>query len=362
MARALVFEREADAVGAAPATVTLLGDPRGEGSSAPGLSLSIALPRRCEVALARRDDRTVRIASTAYDGFAPATFELGASAKRGNWVDYASIAVACLARAGYAASGFDATVESDITIGIGLGASMAVVVALLRALNDAYAIHLEDAALADLARAAEREITGTPIGIAEAHATVRGRTDEALFVDSRADAIERVKIPGDAELFVIDSGGVLPNAAAERATRRSEIARGAAVLERPHLGGVELGPATMALFAPLNLRVRHVVNEGVRVRRAIDAAKAGDGAALGALLTESHASLRDDFEVVPPHVDHLVEIAQRDDDVFGARMTGEGFGGAVVGLAKKGTAQAAIARILANFAEAGGSGKAVHPV
>src|SRR5207245_9935 len=132
--------------------------------------------------------------------------------------------------------------------------------------------------------------------------------------------------------------------------------RAAQLLGVPELRDVTDAAATRGLPAPLDRRARHVVTEDERVLAAVRALEASDLPALGALFDASHASLRDDFEVTTPDVDRLVSIAQRDPDVFGARMTGGGFGGAIVALARRGSGAAAANRIVRAY-EAGGSAR-----
>jgi galactokinase len=111
--------------------------------------------------------------------------------------------------------------------------------------------------------------------------------------------------------------------------------------------------AITLLAPPLDRRARHVVSENRRVLATVAALRAGDERALGTLFQASHASLRDDFEVSVPDVDRLVAIAEADPDVIAARMTGGGFGGAIVALARRGKAAEAGARIRASYATSG---------
>ena len=153
-------------------------------------------------------------------------------------------------------------------------------------------------------------------------------------------AFERVPLPTSMELGVIDSGIEHSHASGEYRTRRKECEEAAA-----RLGVVELRDLTIAdleriarLPEPLNHRARHVVTENARVLAAVTAIRQQDAPGLGRLFLESHASMRDDFHVSLPDIDRLVEIAARTPRVYGARLTGGGFGGAVVMLCERGAA------------------------
>jgi galactokinase len=170
-----------------------------------------------------------------------------------------------------------------------------------------------------------------------------GDRSTALFLDASTKAFEKVQIPSNVELGVIDSGLAHSHASGEYRTRRRECEEAAAMLGVEKLREVTPDdlPRIERLPDPLNRRARHVVTENARVLLAVDALRRSDAPALGRLFLESHASMRDDFEVSLPEIDRLVEISASGAHVHGARLTGGGFGGAVVLLCEKGTAFAA---------------------
>jgi galactokinase len=157
----------------------------------------------------------------------------------------------------------------------------------------------------------------------------------ALFLDTRDLRFERVAIPAGSALIVIHSGLSHRHAGGGYATRRQECAEAAARLGVRSLRDLEeSGTDPVArLEEPLSRRVRHVLTENARVRGTAAALQSGDLATAGRLFLESHASLRDDYEVSTPEVDALVELTVRVQGVYGARLTGGGFGGSVVALA-----------------------------
>jgi galactokinase len=227
-------------------------------------------------------------------------------------------------------------------------------VALLRALREAYALGLDDVALARLAHTAESEFVGARVGLMDQMVVSVGSVGTAVFLHTRTLAWETVALPASADLVVVDSGVRHALAAGGGyAARRAECARAAALLETTDL--CALGPEALdrlaALPAPLDRRVRHVVTEHARVARAVVRC-ARTTSRRSASFLASHASQRDDYQVRSRTEDCLVELAWTDADVFGARLTGGGFGGAVVILARRGRGRDVAARILAGYARA----------
>jgi galactokinase len=318
-----------------------------------GFVLPMAIPQRTVVELARRADATARVASEDVDDAAPAAFEIGAERRRGRWIDYVQGVVVALRGAGWAVGGFDARVRSDVPIGSGLSSSAALEVSVLRALRDAYELPLDAVAIAKIARRAENEFVGAPTGIMDQMAASLATETTALLIDTRSLVYESVRLPDDVEIVVIDSGIRHDHAAGEYATRRAECESAARALGVRELRDVVDLSAVKRLPPPLDRRARHVVTENARVLTAVQAMRGRDSARLGALFDASHASLRDDFEVTTPDVDRLVAAARADADVLGARMTGGGFGGAIVALAVRGCGGVAAPRIRAEYDRTG---------
>ena len=334
----------------APGRVNLIGE---HTDYSGGLVLPMAIPQETVVALAWHPGEDVRATSADIAGGAIARFGLGREARRGDWTDYLQGTTVALRARGHEVGGFDLAVASDVPIGAGLSSSAALETALLRALRLAFSLELDDVEIAKVGRAAETDFVGAPIGIMDQMASSLATSDAALFLDTRTLAFERVPFPSEAELVVIDSGATHDHATGGYATRRAEVERATALLGVAELRDVDDAARTDRLPEPLRRRARHVVTENARVRDAVAAMRSGDLARLGALLDASHASLRDDFEVSVADVDRLVALAQADADVYGARMTGGGFGGAIVALARRGTAAAAAARIVAAYGPRG---------
>jgi galactokinase len=337
----LAFGRPAEVERFAPGRVNLIGE---HTDYSGGFVMPLAIPQTTKIALATRSQRIVRIASAAMHE--TMMFELGGEKRNGGWIDYVQGTVVALRARGYDIGGFDAAVTSDVPIGSGLSSSAALEVALLRALRDAFGLAIDDVAIAEVGRAAETEFVGVPIGIMDQMAASLGDAKAALFLDTRSLAFERVPLPEELEVVVIDSGVTHENASNDYVIRRDECERAARLLDVHMLRDVVDQAQTASLPEPLARRARHVVTENARVLEALAFMREGKIVELGELLARSHASLRDDFEVSVPAVDRLVEIAQADRDVLGARMTGGGFGGAIVVLARRGTGGAAAERIV----------------
>jgi galactokinase len=335
----------------APGRINLIGE---HTDYHEGYVLPTVIPRRTRVRLQRHGGREVRVTSTAYP--AAAAFLLGAETAGGGWVDYVQGATSVLAGRGYALHGFDAAIDSDVPLGAGLSSSAALSVAILRGLRALNRLAFDDVELAVLARAVESDFVGAPVGIMDPMACSLCRPGDALWLDTRTLAFEHVPLPDGIAFIVVTSGITHQHASGGYRDRRQESFEAAAALNvRVLRDAAHALPGQLnRLPEPLGRRARHIVSEHRRVLAAVDALRHCDGPALGRLLTESHASLRDDYEVSTPEIDTLVEIAVSHSAVFGARLTGGGFGGAVVIAAEDATAQRIAEAICREYIETTG--------
>ena len=343
-----LFGREPAVVASAPGRVNLIGEHTDYNG---GYVLPTVIPQKTVVELSPRGDRTVRVWSANVPDPRQAAWALGSERPAGAWTDYVQGLTWVLAAAGYAIGGFDARVTSGVPLGSGLSSSAALEIGLLRAIRTAFGLALEDVPLARLARRAENEFVGAPVGIMDQMACSLAGDRDALFLDTRTLAFELVPLPASVELAVINSGVAHNHAKGDYRTRRAECEEASRLLGVPQLRDLGLAdlPRVMALPDPLGRRARHVVTEDDRVLAAVRAMRAGDADVLGRLFLESHESMRDDYEVSVPEVDVLVEEARVQPDVYGARLTGGGFGGAVVVLVRAGTARRVADRIASHY-------------
>jgi galactokinase len=300
-----------------------------------GFVLPTVIPQRTTVHLERHGHARVRASSDAFEDRWE-EYEIGREQPGRGWLDYIQGVTAILARQGLNIPGFDVRIHSDIPLGAGVSSSAALEVSLLRALRSLLGFDMDDLTLARTAQAVETDFVGAPVGIMDQMAVSLGRLQEALFIDTRTLRVE--SLPLAVELVVIDSGISHAHAGGEYAARRRESFEAAGRLGVARLRDVDVTSLSRIAALPpmLARRARHIVTENQRVLDAVAALRAGDAARLGSLFSESHASMRDDYETSTPDVDTLVRIAEATPDVYGARLTGGGFGGAVVILARTG--------------------------
>lgn len=333
-----------DAVSAsAPGRVNLIGE---HTDYHDGYVLPTVIPQRTWVELTRRVDRRVRASSTAVAAGWD-EYQLGDERPGRGWLDYVQGVTATLARRGVDVPGFDVRIRSTVPVGAGVSSSAALIVSLLRALRTLLDLDHDDTLLARIAQNVETDFVGAPVGIMDQMASSLGRDGEALFLDTRTLAFERLPLPPSIEIIVIDSGVKHAHAGGEYATRRRESFEAAARLGVARLRDVSVAELSRIAELPpvLARRARHIVTENARVLAAVAALRSGDAPQLGELFLASHASMRDDYETSTPEIDAVVEIGAHHRDVYGARLTGGGFGGAVVLVARAGSGRAAADQI-----------------
>lgn len=282
-------------------------------------------------------------------GLDPCEYDLGDERRSGGWGDYIQAVTWTIASEGLRIGGFDLRLRSDVPVGAGLSSSAALEIATLRAIRAAFDLPLSDLALARAAQRAEVEFVGAPVGIMDQMASSFAGERDALFLDTRTLEFERIPLPDGLDLVVIDSGVTHQHSSGDYGRRRRESAQAAELLGVACLRdiGSEGLPRLAALPPALARRARHIITENSRVLQARAALLDGNLQTLGALFSASHASLRDAYEVSVPAVDLLVELAESHPKVFGARMTGGGFGGAVVIAVAAGSASEVAAEVSA---------------
>ncbi len=344
--------------GDAPGRVNLIGEHTDYNE---GFVLPVATPQRTTVMLTRARGARALVHSLAVQtDDATRTFLVGEERRTGSWIDYVQGVTVELRRRGHAIGGFEARIASALPLGAGLASSAALEIACVRALAAAYDLAIDPLEAARIGHGAETGFVGAPVGLMDQMAASFATTDTALFLDTRSLRFERVPLPPSVQLLVIDSGIPHAHARGEYRVRRAECEEAARRLGVSSLRDVDSDAlARSAMPDPLARRARHVVGENARVVAARDALRFADAAGLGALMDASHQSLRDDFEASVPDIDRLAARLRAEPDVFGARLTGGGFGGAVVALVRAGRGATAGKRVAAAYAAETGRTPAV---
>jgi len=337
----------------APGRVNLIGEHTDYNG---GFVLPTAIPQHTRVELAQRLDHVVRAWSTSVPLTAPRSYTLGQEKHTSSWLDYIQGLTSIFRSEGHALMGFDIRIESSVPLGSGLSSSASLTVALQRALREEFLLRLDDVTIARISQRVENEFVGAQVGIMDPMAASLADQGTALFLDARNLEFERVPLPAGAELVVVNSGVAHRNAAGDYNTRRRECEQACALLGVSQLRDVSVADLSRldTLPEPLRSRARHVVTENDRVVESVAAMRAGDLDRLGKLFFASHASMRDDYKVSIPEIDSMVELGRAEPDVYGARLTGGGFGGSIVMLARAGTGRAVAQRIARIYDEQSG--------
>lgn len=344
------FGAEAESAARAPGRVNLIGEHTDYNR---GLVLPLALPHAAVAVVRRRSDDVVRAASTGVDeAWVGRLADLEPGADRPGWVGYAAGVAWALGRT----TGFDVLVDSTVPLGAGLSSSAALECSVATALWLAEGEALDAEGRRTLAAAAiraETEVVGAPTGGMDQTISMLGVADAALLIDFDDDSSRPVRLPGAAWAWLVTDTRV-SHALVDGgyATRRADCESAVAALGVPSLRRATLEGVTALEDERVRRRARHVVTEIERVEDAVAALEGHDVHALGALMAESHVSMRDDFEISCPELDAAVEAALAA-GAAGARMTGGGFGGSSVALVPAERIEEVAAAIDARFAAEG---------
>ena len=363
----------------APGRVNLIGEHTDYNG---GFVMPMALDRAVRIALVPHDRPVVALWSVQFDERAEFRLPSGRGtpavpggeaepAGAPHWLRYPMKVAEVLAEEGIVLRGFRAVVDGDVPVGSGLSSSAAYEVAsalafLLAARPDAPAAPaaalaeahgLSAERLAELCQEAEHRV-GVRCGIMDQFVSLHGRAGHALALDCRDLSFEAVPLPArEAKVVVIDSGVKRRLSSGAYNERRRQCEEGAERLREFDPAVRELRDVSLALFEAradrlpeiIRRRCRHVITENARVLESAEALKAGDLARFGERVNASHDSLRDDYEVSGPELDLLVEIARGVEGVFGSRLTGAGFGGCTVTLARPEAVEPLRAAVLGRY-------------
>ncbi|MEV7278016.1 galactokinase [Streptomyces sp. NPDC093111] len=357
-----------DGVWAAPGRVNLIGEYTDFNE---GFVLPLALPHTAVAAVSRRDDGVLRLHSADVAGgvvqLDVADLEPLSRNSAYGWAAYPAGVVWALRAAGHPVTGADVHLASTVPTGAGLSSSAALEVVTALALNDLFGLGLSRPELAVLAQRAENDFVGVPCGVMDQMASACATEGHALHLDTRDLSYRQVPFDLAARglcLLVVDTRvkhALGDGAYAERRAGCEAGARALGVRALRDVSAAQLSDSLARLDDETVRRyVRHVVSDDDRVERVIALLDAGDPHAVGALLTEGHASLRDDLRVSCAELDLAVEAANAA-GALGARMTGGGFGGSAVVLVATERADAVAAAVGKAFAEAGFADPGVFP-
>ena len=358
------YGRGCAGIWSAPGRVNLIGEHTDYNE---GFVLPFAIGARTSVAASPRDDGLLALASAQFPGKIRTMplAKIGPRAVSG-WTAYPAGVAWALGLAGRGATtgtgGASLYINSAVPTGSGLSSSAALDCAVALALHDLNGLGTSRAELALACQRAENEVVGAPTGIMDPFASLFGEHGSAVFIDCRTVHGESVPLPLEAagmEIVLTDTREQHAHAAGGYVQRRASCDRAARILGVRALRDVgvdDLAKAAGALDPETFRRLRHVVTEDERVLAAVAALRAdaleSDPGAVGALLTASHASMRDDFEITTPALD-LAATTAVEAGAVGARMTGGGFGGAVIALVARELAAQTAETIVAAFARAG---------
>jgi len=322
----------------APGRVNLIGEHTDYND---GFVLPMAIHRGTAAAVSPRQDAKLHVWSLNLDETLERDLGNLGSGRRGSWSDYVEGIAAALEDRGIRPAGADIAIKSDVSIGGGLSSSAAFEMALGTALAAVSGNTIDRLSLALAGQTAEHNHVGIQSGIMDQFISVHALEGHALLLDCRS--LEARPVPlrlGDYEVVVCDSRVRHTLASSEYNQRRQDCRAGVELLGNVLPGVRALRDVTLQqlenhrslLPETVYRRCRHVITENSRTLAAAAALEGGDAATMGRLMSDSHRSLRDDYEVSCDEIDLLVRSAQQQPGVLGARMTGGGFGGCTVNL------------------------------
>ncbi|WP_289366334.1 galactokinase [Pantoea stewartii] len=319
----------------APGRVNLIGEHTDYND---GFVLPCAIDYQTVIACARRDDRQVRVVAVDYDQ-AQDSFSLDdpiTSVSEPMWANYVRGVVKHLQKRALDFNGVDMVISGNVPQGAGLSSSASLEVAVGTVFQQLFNLPLDGAAIAVNGQEAENQFVGCNCGIMDQLISALGQKDHAMLLDCRSLGTKPVSLPEDVAVVIINSNFRRSLVGSEYNTRRQQCETGARFFNKKALrdvGLAEFEAAVAQLDPDVAKRVRHVITENARTLEAAEVLSRGDLTRMGELMAESHASMRDDFEITVPPVDTLVEIVKAEiGNRGGVRMTGGGFGGCIVAL------------------------------
>jgi galactokinase len=321
----------------APGRVNLIGEHTDYND---GFVMPAAIDFYTWATVSPREDRKLQIRSENYDDDVEVNLDDSNLARRGRWSDYPVGVAVMLEKSGYQLHGARLEIRGEVPIGSGLSSSAAVEVATACALVAVSGLEIDKRELALICQRAENEFVGARVGIMDQFVSLFGEAHRALLLDCRSLDFRLLPLPDNVRLIICNT--MVKHALASSAynERREQCEAGVEIIARrfPNVTALrdvtleQLEQCSSEMDEVVYRRCRHVVTENARVLAAAEALEQNDLNQFGMLMAESHRSLRDDYEVSSTELDLMVEFAREVDGVYGARMTGGGFGGCTVNL------------------------------
>lgn len=324
----------------APGRINLIGEHTDYNE---GFAFPAAVNRATWVAMQRRIDTKVWVYSVNIDERIEFDLKILRNEREHGWANYVKAVLNALVNRGWKMEGLNIYVQSDVPLGGGMSSSAALECATAYAAMGLFPYTIDRLSVAKMCQRAENSFVGVNCGIMDQFASCYGKKGHALFLDCRTLKAEAVPLALAGKVLIIVNSGVKRKLASSEYNKRREQCQEAVKTLKPKFPRLialrDLNPADLPVALPLlpeitRKRVEHVVRENSRVHHAVAALKSGDLAAVGRLLNETHASLKDLYEVSCPELDLLVSTAQQIPGVLGARMMGGGFGGCALILAE----------------------------
>ena len=328
------------AVYKAPGRVNLIGEHTDYNE---GFVLPVPLGRHVWIAAERTDTDAVNLYAADYGEEASFNLDHIEYDREHLWANYPMGVANALMERGYTIGGANMAISGDVPIGAGLSSSAAIEIAAIRAFVGLYSLEIDPVEMAYVGKSAENDFVGVQSGIMDQFVGALGCMGHALFIDCRTNEYEHIPLDPDFTVVTVNTMVKRELTSSAYNERRWQCEEGVSTLREslPHIKALrDVSPQEFerhqsSLSNVVRKRCRHVVAENERVLEAVEALKEGEMTSFGGLMYESHASLRDDYEVSCAELDALVEAAQGIRGTIGARMTGAGFGGCTVNMVER---------------------------
>jgi galactokinase len=349
-----VFGAQPTCVASAPGRVNLIGEHTDYNQ---GFVLPVAIDRSVITAAGPRDDGQLAIYSKNFNSMIQVPLDNLSATSEDGWSNYAKGVACFLLHKGHRLRGANLCIAGNIPEGIGLGSSAALEVSVAYSLCALNEVPTDDLELIKLCQQVENEFVGISCGIMDQFISVSGRKDHALFLDCSSLGCEYVPFPSGVTLMVCFTGVKHELSDSAYNLRREECLLATKLLADAIPSVRALRDVSLEQFErhrrllnpTLQKRCKHVISESHRVTQAVEALKRGELLKFGSLMYQSHLSLKADYEVSCAELDAIVDICAEAEGVYGARMTGAGFGGSAICLVKDEYANDVIARLEAEY-------------